>query len=92
VKKLFSTLFVAGLLLTGVVGCGGTVTSTPTKTGTGGDKVKDAEKAVDAAKAALKTAEEALEKKKDDAELKKAVDTAKAALTKAEDALKEAKK
>jgi hypothetical protein len=57
VKKLFSSLFIAGLLLTGVVGCGGSPTSEAKKTGgTKEEKIKAAETKVAAAEKALKDA------------------------------------
>jgi hypothetical protein len=48
VKKLFASLFVAGLLLSGLVGCGGTPTTKPPDT-TPKDKATDkaADKAAD---------------------------------------------
>jgi hypothetical protein len=88
VKKLLSSLVMAGLLVAGgfsVVGCSSTPT-TEKKDPPKGDKAA-LEKAVKDAKEALAKAEKDLEAKKDDEKLKKAVDDAKAALKKAEDAL-----
>ncbi len=85
-KKLFASLFVAGLLLSSVVGCGGTPTTKAEMSAT--DKKKAAEKAVTDAEDALKKAEEALKAKPDDKDLKKAVEDAKDALDKAKKALK----
>jgi hypothetical protein len=82
VKKLFASLFIAGFLLSGVVGCSSSPT-TEKKVETDPKK-----KAVEDAKKALADAEKALEAKKDDADLKKKVEDAKAALKKAEDAAK----
>jgi acyl-CoA reductase-like NAD-dependent aldehyde dehydrogenase len=88
VKKLCASLFVAGLLISGVVGCsGGPTTKSEVAPA---DKKKAAEKAVADAKEELKKAEEDLEKaaadKKDAA--KKDVEKRKDALHKAEEALK----
>ena len=87
-KKLFTSLFIAGLLFSSIVGCSGSPT---TKSEVApADKKKAAEKAAADAKEDLKKAEAALEKAAGDAkdDAKKAVEKAKEALKKAEDALK----
>jgi hypothetical protein len=98
VKKLFASLFVAGLLSSGLVGCGPTATTggggaTPTTKagGTTPDPKAAAQKALDAAKADWKKADEALKAKPEDADLKKALEETKKAVDKAQKALDEAK-
>ena len=84
VKKLLASMFMAGLLISGI-GCGGTTTGGSSG---GGDPKK---KAIEDAKANVKKAEDALAAEKDDVkkkELQKALDDAKAALKKAEEAAK----
>jgi hypothetical protein len=82
VKKLFSSLFIAGLLLTGVVGCGGSPTS---------EAKKDAkDKTAAEKKADLKKVMEEAKKKMDDAKTDDEKKTTKDAYEKAKKAYDDA--
>ncbi len=91
-KKLFASLFVAGLLLSGVVGCGSSST-TGDKKADAPDPKKAAEKVVTDAKAALTKAKDVAKEAKDDKkkDADEAVKKAEKVVEDAEEALKKIK-